>query len=78
MELFLVQSVYVPTAHNFFLHLAPAYTVSFNHSAYGVNESNGQAVLVISLNRLPLTDVTVVVFTTDGSATGKNVHCILY
>ena len=57
------------------VHVAPAYIVSFNLSTFSANENNGQVAPVLVLNRLPLTDVTVVVFTTDGSATGK-IACI--
>ena len=54
-------------------HVAPAYIVSFNNSSFSANESNGQVVPVLVLNQPPLTDVTIGVLTTDGSATGKNI-----
>ena len=61
----------------FVFHVAPDYIVSFNHSTMSVNENDRQVVPVLVLNRLPINNVTVVVLTTDGSATGKNAQNLM-
>ena len=42
-----------------------------------VNENDRQVVPMLVLNRLPINNVTVVVLTTDGSATGKNAQNLM-
>ena len=54
-------------------NLAP--TLKFNQSAYNVDEDDGPAQPVLVLSNPSSTDITISVFSTDGSATGKIV-CI--
>ena len=60
-----------------FLLLAPrtrratTYIVSFDQSTYIVNENSGQVMVTIVLDHPPLANITVMVFTTDGSAAGE-------
>ena len=51
-------------------YLAP--TVNFNQSAYNVDEDDGPVQLVLVLSNPSSTDITISVFSTDGSATGKD------
>ena len=51
-------------------HIAP--TVYFNQSTYNVDEDDGPAQPVLVLSNPSSTDITISVFSTDGSATGKN------
>ena len=46
-------------------------TVSFNQSVYSVNESDGPVQPVLILSSPSSTEVTVMVFSTGGSATGE-------
>jgi len=46
-------------------------TVSFNQSTYSVDEDDGPAQPVLVLSSPSSTDITVQVFSTDGTATGK-------
>ena len=50
----------------------------FNQSVYSVNEDEGVAQPVLILTSPPSTDVTVEVFTTDGSATGDYCSILIY
>ena len=52
---------------------ATPYIVNFDQSMYSIDESSGQVLITVFLDEPPSTDITVVVFTTDGSATGKHV-----
>ena len=47
-------------------------TVNFNQSTYNVDEDDGLAQPVLVLSNLSSTDITISVFSTDGSATGKD------
>ena len=47
-------------------------TVTFNQSTYNVDEDDGPAQLVLVLSNPSSTDITISVFSTDGSATGKD------
>ena len=49
------------------------YIVNFDQSIYSIDESGGQVLITVFLDEAPSTDITVVVFTTDGSATGRHV-----
>ena len=51
---------------------ATPYIVNFDQSMYSIDESSGQVLITVFLDEPPSTDITVVVFTTDGSATGKH------
>ena len=53
-----------------FVCYSPA-NVSFERSAYGVDEDNGPAQPVLVLSNPLSTDIIVQVNTTDGSATGQ-------
>ena len=55
---------------NVILHL-PAATINFMQQAYNVNEADGKVEPVLVLSNPSSTDLTVQVFSTDGSATGK-------
>jgi len=55
-----------------FMHLTVAPTVNFSQSAYNVDEGDGPAQPVLILSNPSSTDITVSVFSTDGSATGKD------
>ena len=46
-------------------------TVNFEQSTYNVNEDDGPAQPVLLLSNPSSTDITVQVFNTNGSATGK-------
>ena len=48
-----------------------AATVHFNQSSYSVNENNSPAQSVLVLSNPSSADITVTVFSTDESATGK-------
>ena len=48
------------------------YIVNFDQSIYSIDESSGQVLITVILDEPPSTAITVVVFTTDGSATGKH------
>ena len=54
----------------FKMYLAP--TINFNQSAYNVDEDDGPAQPVLVLSYPSSTDITISVFSTDGSATGKD------
>jgi len=60
-----------------YIYAAPTFTVSFNQAVYRVDENSGlvQPVLVLSDSSSSIT--TLLVFTTDGSATGKTCTCTL-
>jgi len=57
--------------------VAVAPTVNFNQSTYNVDEDDGPAQPVLVLSDPSSTDITINVFNTDGSATGKIVHMII-
>jgi len=46
--------------------------VAFDQSTYSVDEDDGPAQPVLVLSNSLSTDITISVFSTDGSATGKN------
>ena len=46
-------------------------TVNFDQTVYNVDEDDGSAQPVLVLSNPSSTDITVVVFNTDGSATGE-------
>ena len=46
-------------------------TVNFDQTVYNVDEDDGSAQPVLVLSNPSSTDITVVVFSTDGSATGE-------
>ena len=50
----------------------------FNQSVYSVNEDEGAVQLVLILTSPSSTDITVEVFTTDGSATGEYCSILIY
>ena len=52
------------------LILAP--TVNFDQSTYAINEDKGSVQLLLELSNPSTTDITVRVFSRDGSATGKD------
>ena len=53
-------------------------TINFNQSTYNVDEDDGPAQPVLVLSNPSSTDINISVFSTDGSATGKDtVHCTL-
>ena len=52
------------------LNVAP--TIDFNQSKYNVDEDDGPAQPVLVLSNPSSTDITISVFSTDGSATGKD------
>ena len=47
-------------------------TTNFNQSTYNVNEDDGPAQPVLVLSNPSSTDITISVFSTDGSAIGKD------
>jgi len=47
-------------------------TVNFNQSTYNVDEDDGPAQPVLVLSNPASTDITISVFSTDGSAAGKD------
>ena len=49
----------------------PAATINFMQQAYNVNEADGRVELVLVLSNPSSSVITVQVFSTDGSATGK-------
>ena len=49
--------------------------MKFNQSTYNVDEDDGPAQPVLVLSNPSSTDITISVFSTDGSATGKNTIC---
>ena len=51
------------------IHRATPYIVNFDRLTYSVDESSDQVMVTVTLDESPLTETTVVVFTTDGSAT---------
>ena len=51
------------------------YIVSFDQLMYSTDENSGSVMITLNLDDQPLTDITVVVFTADGSATGKDTQC---
>ena len=52
------------------MYVAP--TTNFNQSTYNVGEDDGPAQPVLVLSNPSSTDITISVFSTDGSATGKD------
>ena len=50
------------------------YIVNFDQPMYSTDENSGPVMITLNLDDQTLTDVTVVVFTADGSATGKGTH----
>jgi len=62
----------VTTNYCVFVHLNVAPTVTFNQSTYNVDEDDGPLQPVLVLSNPSSTDITISVFSTDGSATGKN------
>ena len=54
--------------------LAPI--VTFDQSTSNVDEDDGPAQPVLVLSNPSSTDITINVFSTDGSATGKNTLCL--
>ena len=50
------------------------YIVSFDQPMYSIDENSGPVMVTLNLDDQPLTDITVVVFTADGSATGKDTN----
>ena len=48
------------------------YIVNFDQSMYSIDENSGPVMITVVLDEPPSTNITVVVFTTDGSATGKH------
>ena len=54
------------------MHFIIVPTVTFNQSSYNVDEDDGPAQPVLVLSNPSSTDITISVFSTDGSATGKN------
>ena len=57
---------------------ATPYIVNFDQSMYSIDESSGQVSITAFLDKAPSTDVTVVVFTTDVTATGKHATNLVY
>ena len=55
-----------------FSHFIIVPTVNFNQSTYNADEDDGPAQPVLVLSNPSSTDITVNVFSTDGSATGKD------
>ena len=53
------------------------YIVNFDQSMYSIDESSGQVLITVFLDEPPSIDITVVVFTTDGSATGKHTTTVI-
>ena len=62
----------------FFCSIAPImqrttpYIVNFDQPIYSTDENSGPVMITLNLDDQPLMDITVVVFTADGSATGKD------
>ena len=56
--------------YHYAFNIAP--TVNFNQSTYNVDEDDGPAQPVLVLSNPSSTDIIVSVFSTDGSATGKD------
>ena len=54
-----------------YFFVVAAAAVSFEQQTYSVNETDGNVQIVLILNKPSSTIVTVQVFGTDGSATGK-------
>ena len=52
------------------MYVAP--TIDFNQSTYNVDEDDGPAQPVLVLSNPSSTDITISLFSTDGSATGKD------
>jgi len=57
--------------HNNFVVAADP-TVNFNQSTYHVDEDDGPVQPVLVLSNPSLNDITISVFSTDGSAAGKD------
>ena len=53
------------------IYIAPA--IDFNQSTYNVDEDDGPAQPVLVLSNPSSTDITISVFSTDGSATGNDI-----
>ena len=66
-----VHLVIIQVASNFIETLFVAPTVSFGESAYTVDENNGPALLTVVFSNPSSTDITIKVFTIDGSANGN-------
>ena len=67
-----------PVTHFYFMfiltttHFIIAPTIYFNQSTYHRDEDDGPAQPVLVLSNPSSTDITISVFSTDGSATGKD------
>ena len=53
------------------IYIAP--TIDINQSTYNVDEHDGPAQPVLVLSNPSSTDITISVFSTDGSATGNDI-----
>ena len=60
--------------HNVYLFVA--ITISFNESTYNVDESAELLQSVLVLSNPSSTNITVEVFSIDGSATGQQLSCV--
>ena len=49
--------------------------VNFSQQLYNIDEYDGQVQVMLILSNLSTADVTITVFSNDGSATGKSVIC---
>ena len=56
------------------LILAP--TVNFDQSTYSIDEDKGSVQLLLELSNPSTTDITIRVFSSDGSATGKDLYSL--
>ena len=56
----------------YILYMRIAPQLSFNQSTHNVDEDDGPAQPVLVLSNPSSTDITISVFSTDGSATGKD------
>ena len=73
---------YVANVQLYLLLLILAPTVNFDQSTYGIDEDKGSVQLLLELSNPSTTDITIRVFSSDGSATGKfcccNYSCIYW
>ena len=51
--------------------------VNFDQSVYSTDEDKGLVQLVLILSSPSITDITVRIFSVDGSATGKDLYYVL-
>ena len=49
--------------------------MNFSQQLYNIDEYDGQVQVMLILSNLSTADVTITVFSNDGSATGKSVIC---